>query len=102
MFRLSSLETIFQAMKYTFVPLVILENSPCPWTRLTSITSIQNIDTFIQQIKEMWSNKASNMIINDFLSSNKIKTNIKLLSQYSNTLSPIELSDEVSMIFVNK
>ena len=65
----------------------------------TSITSIQNNDTFIQQIKEMWSNKASNMIINDFLSSNKIKTNIKLLSQYSNTLSPIELSDEVSMNF---
>ena len=65
----------------------------------TSITSIQNIDTFIQQIKEMWSNKASNMIINDFLSSNKIKTNIKLLSQYSNTLSPIELSDEESMNF---
>ena len=29
----------------------------------TSITSIQNIDTFIQQIKEMWSNKASNMVL---------------------------------------
>ena len=24
-------------MKYTFVPLVILKNSPCPWTRLTFI-----------------------------------------------------------------
>ena len=27
----------FQAMKYTFVPLVILKNSPCPRTRLTLI-----------------------------------------------------------------
>ena len=24
-------------MKYTFVPLVILKNSPCPWTRQTKI-----------------------------------------------------------------
>ena len=35
-------------MKYTFVPLVILENSPCPWTRLTKIatgTSHENVET---------------------------------------------------------
>ena len=24
-------------MKYTFVPLMILKNSPCPWTRLTFV-----------------------------------------------------------------
>ena len=31
---------IFQAMKYTFVPLVILKNSPSPWTRLTDIVVV--------------------------------------------------------------
>ena len=32
---ISSLKTVFQAMKYNFVPLVILNNSPCPRTKLT-------------------------------------------------------------------
>ena len=36
-------------MKYTFVPLVILKNSPCPWTRLTFI-ALPNSTPFIRPV----------------------------------------------------
>ena len=63
----------------------------------TQFTTIQNINAFIQQITEIWSNKSCNMTINDFLSLNKIKHNIKLLSLHSNTLPTIKLSNETTI-----
>ena len=65
----------------------------------TQFITIQNINTFIQQIKEIWLNKSCNMIINDFLSLYKIKQNIKLLSLHSNTLPTIQLSNEIAIDF---
>ena len=45
-------------MKYTFVPLVILKNSPCPWTRLTNITTSKTE-------KSVTKLSSRNIIIND-------------------------------------
>ena len=79
--------------------IIILRHRELFKEKNTQFTSIQNINTFIQQIKETWSNKSCNMIINDFLSLYKIKQNIKLLSLHSNTLPTIKLSNEITMDF---
>ena len=65
----------------------------------TQFTTVQNINRFIQQIKEIWSNISCNIIINDFFPLNKIKQNIKLLSLHSNTLPTIKISNEITMDF---
>ena len=81
---MSSINLIFQAMKYTFVPLVILKNSPCPWTRLAKIAHMldNNIGSTTNKYQKI-DQTLENRVLNTTSQHNAVDSTTKILPSVS-------------------
>ena len=67
-------------MKYTFVPLVILKNSPCPWTRLAKIAHMldNNIGSTTNKYQKI-DQTLENRVLNTTSQHHAVNSNSKIL-----------------------